>query len=1645
MNKSTSKDLLLIPAAKSDLLSTSDPYSYERWDNRLNRELPAFGQAGMDLLSGITDNYQNLRYETDRITVQIQDPLDPTKFESKSRKFSSNDYKDMMDYNTKREKYIAEKGKIWTYLSNSVDTTFFMELSKDKYRNFQADLNIHGLLKMIKNHAQKTTDSRGSKLKQDFNNFFQYNKETNILMPYFEFINKFESMCQQLQGKECEPTDRDKADRLLHAVHRPLFDSYITGIHALNKMPSFTKLKENLRNLEINKDINSYDNLKDIKTVNTNGENTKTLTVTVNNDTSKSKKKNKKRNRDDQSQNISNNNHNKSSNYKKFRKQYNTSKANNMLRQCGNCLKHHSGKCREPLVKCSHCHKMGHQSIVCNNKKNGYAPCAGCQNHNSNDTQTKVLVSTNSITDLDMDDLANEFVHARVANYNNSLLDTDHSDSDHEIDGEVDYGLVLSDNSTKLFNNPTTYSLKVNDDIDDDYVYFDTGASKHIFKSIRNLPFSSNLQVTDISHRNHTIVGVDGNPNNNMVITLTGVHPLLGPFNIVPNSAFNLVNYTGLIGNFQPHLPLHAGQPIVFTHRLPIGWTLDAINLPKGAIISKVSPHAGLYRISVTKFRSQFSIDHNTASNIKWPSSPIYPHSTYGIMKCIDVANAYIHTCIKSDDTINNIDRQSDLEFNNNSNQELSKPMSSSSAIDNNLSQASLRTPNKVEVSTYSTDQIKRANKVRYLHCVLGHPSKGVLVNALSNGVITGTRFTSNDINITELILGPCPHCIRGKVTQQSFRPSDSTPSDRPGSTIHCDIMALPELSIGGNRFVLFTVDDFSGYISLVGLVDKEVKTLCKGIDSLIATYSQHKIIINNILTDHESNLSACLTYLNLKGIKLHQTPPYQHAQKCERYVRTIKDRIRTIISSLSYHLPLALYLELASSACYYINSLPNTLHPRTSPRAIIEGTKLDISMIPLVPFGQPALFEEPKRHQVGYAPRADYGICLGPHPTTENSVRAYIFETGRVVVRRNYTPLLNLPSNVIWKQHPSDPRLRIEFINRSHNRPTMEVFSDLTDSTNTTPSKVIPHSTNRSDVNVSSNKSNTHITNDGINVDRGTTSTRDKHNRVDTSTVSASKSMSSNPSAPTLHDIEWRGTNLPSSSLTNVIPNSNSYHTIADKDLQGGYSSNHMLEKSVDTTVINDKSEQASTQPTLVDATSADITTNSSQLIESIDVLPTPIVSNDDDHEPIEVEVKTHHYNTRRKHKTAFIQIALRVSIASAIAGPYSTQTVEAITAEINTLLSNKVGHYIKITDIPHYLRRNILPSFTFIKYKQHTDGSFDRVKARHVAGGHLQTESMYTDISSTTVNITSVVLLLNIYTLVSGYLVTFDIKGAFLNASWNSKDPITYIRIDKHLAKVWIQIDPTAAAFLTDKGELILELDKYIYGLKQSPLMWQAHLEATLKRLGYIKLVNDDCLYIYRKGKHFSLIAIHVDDILQLATSKELVDHLHNGLIETYHGVTYESKAKSYIGINITLSPDRKVVELDMVASIQQLVDKHLDKDYRSYSSPAGNDLFELTADSKPLPKGNKFLSIVMSLMYIARLVRPDILLSVVYLSTRSQEPTEQDYKKLLRILSYLKATINIKLRLSCDNLHIHCHCDASYGSHHDGGSHTGYWISL
>ena len=96
-------------------------------------------------------------------------------------------------------------------------------------------------------------------------------------------------------------------------------------------------------------------------------------------------------------------------------------------------------------------------------------------------------------------------------------------------------------------------------------------------------------------------------------------------------------------------------------------------------------------------------------------------------------------------------------------------------------------------------------------------------------------------------------------------------------------------------------------------------------------------------------------------------------------------------------------------------------------------------------------------------------------------------------------------------------------------------------------------------------------------------------------------------------------------------------------------------------------------------------------------------------------------------------------------------------------------------------------------------------------------------------------------------------------------------------------------------------------------------------------------------------------------------------------------------------------------------------------------------------PSQEKKNFLSIVMSLMYIARLTRPDIILPVSYLATRAHICTQEDWIKLIRVLRYLKGTKTRGITIKCEDPTLWCHCDASYAVHHDGRSHTGFVIYM
>ena len=115
----------------------------------------------------------------------------------------------------------------------------------------------------------------------------------------------------------------------------------------------------------------------------------------------------------------------------------------------------------------------------------------------------------------------------------------------------------------------------------------------------------------------------------------------------------------------------------------------------------------------------------------------------------------------------------------------------------------------------------------------------------------------------------------------------------------------------------------------------------------------------------------------------------------------------------------------------------------------------------------------------------------------------------------------------------------------------------------------------------------------------------------------------------------------------------------------------------------------------------------------------------------------------------------------------------------------------------------------------------------------------------------------------------------------------------------------------------------------------------------------------------------------------------------------------------------------------------------------TPAGRDLMEINESALLSEKDRqKFHSAVYQLLFITQRTRPEFMLSVNFLSGRCYVATEEDKRKLMRVIQYLKGTENLGLKLSLNKdgkPELSCHIDSSYGTHRDGKSQTGSSTSL
>ena len=320
----------------------------------------------------------------------------------------------------------------------------------------------------------------------------------------------------------------------------------------------------------------------------------------------------------------------------------------------------------------------------------------------------------------------------------------------------------------------------------------------------------------------------------------------------------------------------------------------------------------------------------------------------------------------------------------------------------------------------------------------------------------------------------------------------------------------------------------------------------------------------------------------------------------------------------------------------------------------------------------------------------------------------------------------------------------------------------------------------------------------------------------------------------------------------------------------------------------------------------------------------------------------------------------------------------------ELNAL--RKQGVYIFVQELPD--GEVALRCLWVYKVKCGPDGKVTRYKSRLTVNGKTQQCGLNTKTFSPVAFATTIRLLLTLG-LEKGYTFRqFDIKCVFLYADL-PKDQQVYMHAPPGSGK---------------KGYWLLK--KSLYGLKTAPVLFNEHLDKTLKDMDFLACESDPCLYIH-KGNG-SMLVIVVDDMILAASTEEYAKTFYRDLSKVYD-VKDLGKPAYVIGIRvgitkseITLTQDRYITDLYKLHS-----PGHTPTNTPACTSTTLCATGVCKQDESPLlrdPRG--YRSLVGGLMYVL-VSRPDVACAVSICSRYMQEPREAHMAAAKRILRFLYHT--------------------------------------
>jgi hypothetical protein len=238
--------------------------------------------------------------------------------------------------------------------------------------------------------------------------------------------------------------------------------------------------------------------------------------------------------------------------------------------------------------------------------------------------------------------------------------------------------------------------------------------------------------------------------------------------------------------------------------------------------------------------------------------------------------------------------------------------------------------------------------------------------------------------------------------------------------------------------------------------------------------------------------------------------------------------------------------------------------------------------------------------------------------------------------------------------------------------------------------------------------------------------------------------------------------------------------------------------------------------------------------------------------------------------------------------------------------------------------------------------------------------------------------------------------------------------------------------------KEDWIWQLQRGLYGMKQSGRIWNQTLNAQMIEWGFTRLSCESCIYYRKSDSGIIIAAVHVDDYLSIADSPRENERFKDQMRKVWT-ISELGTARFIVGIAVTWDRTNRTVALSQTALIDKIVEQFGQKDAHPVSAPlepgsklrrtnrqsmSSEDQFQLNK----LP----YRSLVGCLLYLAIGTRPDISYAVQQLSQYLDCYSFEHWTAATRLVRYLKGTRDLQLHLGGDHpISLHAFSDSDWAN--------------